>query len=68
MRYANLILIRQNVEHRLFLNYYVSFGYVYRVELYRKGRGRRRGTDFTIQPSGYIDRKYMVETLRSMIV
>ena len=38
------------------------------VDIYRKGRGRGRGTDFTIQPSGSIDRKYMVETLKSMII
>jgi len=38
------------------------------VDIHRKGRGRGRGTDFTIQPSGSIDRKYMVETLTSMIV
>jgi hypothetical protein len=36
------------------------------VDIYRKGRGQ--GTDFTIQPSGSIDRKYKVETLTSMIV
>jgi cell division control protein 6 len=36
------------------------------VDIHRKGRGR--GTDFTIQPSGSIDRKYMVETLTSMVV
>jgi hypothetical protein len=29
---------------------------------------RGRGTDFAIQPSGSIDRKYMVETLTSMVV
>ena len=38
------------------------------VDIHRKGRGRGRGTDFTIQPSGSIDRKYMVETLTSMVV
>lgn len=38
------------------------------VDIHRKGRGRARGTDFTIQPSGSIDQKYMVETLKSMIV
>ena len=38
------------------------------VDIHRKGRGRGRGTDYTIQPSGSIDRKYMVETLTSMIV
>lgn len=38
------------------------------VDIYRKGRGRGKGTEFTIQPSGSIDRKYMVETLTSMIV
>jgi len=38
------------------------------VDIFRKGRGRGRGTDFTIQPSGSIDRKYMVDTLTSMIV
>ena len=26
------------------------------VDIHRKGRGRGRGTDFTIQPSGSIDR------------
>lgn len=38
------------------------------VDIHRKGRGRVRGTDFTVQPSGSIDRKYVVETLASMIV
>ena len=38
------------------------------VDIHRKGRGRGRGTDFTVQPSGSIDRKYMVETLTSMVV
>jgi hypothetical protein len=36
------------------------------VDIYRKGRGK--GAKFTIQPSGSIDRKYIVETLTSMIV
>jgi len=35
------------------------------VDIHRRGRGR--GTDFTIQPSGSIGRKYMVETLTSMM-
>ena len=38
------------------------------VDIHRKGRGRGRGTDFTIQQSGSIDRKYMVDTPTSMIV
>jgi len=37
-------------------------------DIHRKGRGRGRGTDFAIQPSGSIDRKYMVDTLTSMVV
>jgi hypothetical protein len=38
------------------------------VDIHRRGRGRGRGTGFTIQPSESIDRKYMVETLTSIIV
>jgi len=38
------------------------------VDIHRKGRGRVCGTDFTVQPSGSIDLKYVVETLTSMIV
>ena len=38
------------------------------VDIHRKGWGRGRGTDLMIQPSGSIDRKYIVETLTSMIV
>ena len=38
------------------------------IDIHRKGRGPGRGTDFTIQPPGSIDRKYMVETLTSMLV
>jgi hypothetical protein len=38
------------------------------VDIHRRGRGRGRRTDFTIQLSGYIDRKYMIDTLGSMIV
>jgi len=38
------------------------------VDVHRKGRGRARGTDFTIQPSGSIDRTHMIDTLTSMIM
>jgi hypothetical protein len=37
------------------------------VDIYLKGHGRGKGAKFTIQPSGSIDPKYVVETLTSMI-
>ena len=59
--YPEVVAIGENYQKKHYADYAEN------LKLY-KGFFSGRGTDFAIQPSGSIDRTYVVETLTSIIV